>query len=354
MCPLGSGGVMLLPVSTAGDLVDAIARHTPWAPDAARMARFGSLPRREGGLAGPVSPALSRKLAVAGIASPLLPPARASAAAAWMLAWRSIAGPAPSPPTRTPHVRDQTLATSPPSTVPPNSQPAFLNRIESAFQYYLQQTGQNTTSNTQAMQTLENRIMRLVNAFINAQPRTSAQSAQAASSPQTGSAGRTNAGSQGAGSAGSQGSGAQGRVGSSRPGRRTGNNRRTSRETRISRTSRVRLRRIPPPHRAHVGTGSMWGRGLRRDRARRQGKGERRGKAPCPRAGALPHMVRPVPRRAAGLPHLAGAVPLQEVPRAAAAAVDGGTGRWQRQPVGFPDARIRCSCSARAARVRRC
>ena len=101
------GGAMLLPVTTAGDLVDAIARRTPWAPYAARMAKVASPSRRDGGLPGAVSPALSRKLAVAGIAGPLLLSRRARRRGRRCHP-RLSQGRRHRHRARTPHVRDQT------------------------------------------------------------------------------------------------------------------------------------------------------------------------------------------------------------------------------------------------------
>src|SRR5215469_10044266 len=93
----GNGlGAIMLPVASARDLVEAVASHTPWtafaqAPspaDADLPAAFGSSNLRRpirassSRQAGPL--ALSRKLALAGIAAPLLVaalPAAASAAA---------------------------------------------------------------------------------------------------------------------------------------------------------------------------------------------------------------------------------------------------------------------------------
>lgn len=69
MARWGDGGALLLPVATARELVDAVADHTPWAAHAAGMTPLAG---PDGGLTGPATPGLSRTLAVAGIAGPLL------------------------------------------------------------------------------------------------------------------------------------------------------------------------------------------------------------------------------------------------------------------------------------------
>ncbi len=78
-------GAMLLPVATARDLVNAVARHTPWSRDAQKVSNVASLHGRDGRWALGAPPALSRKLAVAsavGVAGSLLlvgvPPAGAA------------------------------------------------------------------------------------------------------------------------------------------------------------------------------------------------------------------------------------------------------------------------------------
>jgi hypothetical protein len=78
-------GAMLLPVATARDLVDAVARHTPWSREAQKVSNVASLHGRDGRWALGAPPALSRKLAVAsavGVAGSLLlvgvPPAGAA------------------------------------------------------------------------------------------------------------------------------------------------------------------------------------------------------------------------------------------------------------------------------------
>jgi hypothetical protein len=207
----GTGGAMLLPVSTARDLVQAVADHTPWAQHAARIAKFASPQRPDTGQPGPTTRALPRKLAVAGIAGPLLlagvPAAAASASAA----------PAAHHPSARAGVsaflaaKTTTQAMTTPAIVPASTQ-AFLNQIGSLLRSYLQQTGQSTANNVQVGQALESEIMRLVNAFINGQARTSPQPA---TSPQSANPAATNAGANGQGSSGprsspgSQGSGGQ-------------------------------------------------------------------------------------------------------------------------------------------------
>ena len=88
-------GVMLLPVTTGRDLVDAIAAHTPWheyaTPQAAAATRIAAAHRHRGTASGrrvPVPPGspLARRLAIAGVAVPLitvgLPVAAAAASTA--------------------------------------------------------------------------------------------------------------------------------------------------------------------------------------------------------------------------------------------------------------------------------
>src|SRR5262249_15906470 len=55
----GNGGAMLVPVTTARDLVEAITYHTPWAPHAAKMAKVASTSRRDAIVPWQTSPALS-------------------------------------------------------------------------------------------------------------------------------------------------------------------------------------------------------------------------------------------------------------------------------------------------------
>jgi hypothetical protein len=201
------GGAILLPIATARDLVDAVARHTPWSEHAARMPEFASQMSGSSRLA---TPALSRKLAVAGLASPLLlagPPAVAATGA--------------TAPTHNPSAKAKvTTAVDTAYLVSnqaqsaqtlPQSEKNFLNRIDNALEYYLEQTRQSTSSDNQDIQALENEITRLLNSFVNSQPKTTSQPASS-QAPQSGSAAPTNAGSQGSGSqgSGSQGQGSQG------------------------------------------------------------------------------------------------------------------------------------------------
>jgi hypothetical protein len=84
----GNGaGAILLPVATARGLVEAVADHTPWPQYAARVPKAASLRRREFRWAGSGGPsALPRKIAIAGVAGPLvlagLPAAAAAASGA--------------------------------------------------------------------------------------------------------------------------------------------------------------------------------------------------------------------------------------------------------------------------------
>ena len=82
----GGAGAILLPVATARDLVEAVARHTPWSRDTAEVAYLHSRDARVAGVGGA---ALSRKLAAAsavGVAGSLLlagvPQAASTASAA--------------------------------------------------------------------------------------------------------------------------------------------------------------------------------------------------------------------------------------------------------------------------------
>src|SRR5215469_7482604 len=200
-----SGGAILLPVGTARDLIDAVADHTPWAAHAARLAKFASASRREAILPGPTPPALSRKLAVAGIASPLLlvglPAAAVGATPAHVK--HHLSAKAGATAIDTTLLARQAKTTQQP--VPANTQ-ALLNRIERALLLLLQQTRQGTANNAPATQALENQILRLLNALVNAQPKTRPQPA---TSPQSANPGGTQPGSQGSGSSGSRGSGSQ-------------------------------------------------------------------------------------------------------------------------------------------------
>ncbi len=66
-------GAIMLPVATARDLVDAVADHTPWSKYAAAGSKVTPLFRRSASRAGHGgTPMLSRKIAVASVAGPLL------------------------------------------------------------------------------------------------------------------------------------------------------------------------------------------------------------------------------------------------------------------------------------------
>jgi uncharacterized membrane protein YgcG len=174
------GGAMLLPVATARDLVDAVADHTPWRASAASMTQFASSTLRFAGAPGPARPALSRKLAVAGIAGPLLLTGLPAAAAA-------TSGPA----THESSAKAGVTAVfaskiKPPAKTTPPSVPAsiqaLINELKTALQNYLQQTGQTGSTNAQALQ---NQITQLFNNLINSLPKASPQPAQAAQPAQS-------------------------------------------------------------------------------------------------------------------------------------------------------------------------
>jgi hypothetical protein len=76
-------GAILLPVATARDLVEAVAAHTPWSQYAAEGPNVVSLRRRDGRRAGSGGPsALPRRIAIAGVAGPLVLVGLPAAAAA--------------------------------------------------------------------------------------------------------------------------------------------------------------------------------------------------------------------------------------------------------------------------------
>ena len=184
----GNGGAMLLPVTTARELIDAVADHTPWAAHAAKVAKRA--------VATPtVQP---RKLAVAGIVGPMLVAGLPVTAAAATAPHHSPAKTGGTPVATTAFAAKFAPQTAQ-SPVPADTQ-QFLDRIDSAIQFFLRQTRQAAAHNTRATQALENQIMRLVNAFINSQRGASSPTAP----PQGGSPG-----SQRSGSPAGQGGGAQ-------------------------------------------------------------------------------------------------------------------------------------------------
>jgi hypothetical protein len=149
------GGALLLPVTTARDLVDAIAAHTPWTPHAARLAKRTLAWRHDTGLPGTPPSALSRKIAVAGIAGPLLLtglPGAAAAAATHASASTDAQPSAPAAPVSATFTADQAVQQQPAQAPAPASSPSFFDRIGSAVQYYMQQTGQAALDQSRADQ----------------------------------------------------------------------------------------------------------------------------------------------------------------------------------------------------------
>jgi hypothetical protein len=190
------GGAMLLPVATARDLVDAVADHTPWRASAASMTQFASSTLRFASAPGPARPALSRKLAVAGIAGPLLLTGLPAAAAA-------TSGPAThQPPAKAGVTALFASKIKPPAKTTPPAVPAsiqaLINELKTALQNYLQQTGQTGSTNAQALQ---NQITQLFNNLINSLPKASPQPAQAAQPAQSAPAAQSGQAAQPAGQA---------------------------------------------------------------------------------------------------------------------------------------------------------
>jgi hypothetical protein len=183
-----NGGAMLLPVTTARELIDAVATHTPWVTHAAKLTkRTFAMPT-----------VLPRNLAVAGVVGPMLLAGLPGAAAA------ATAPHHPSVKTGgiTTTAFDATMAPQAAQSPAPSSNQVFLNRIDSAIRFYLAQTRQQLANNDNATQALENQILRLVNAFINGQG--------GASSPGAGaSPGGRQAGSPGGQAGGQQSPGGQ-------------------------------------------------------------------------------------------------------------------------------------------------